>query len=370
MSPYSCINLLSGDASSSFPWWGELIIVVILLFVCGIFSGSENIFSSCNKYHFKVLKEKNKTIGKVVDFLIEHFDETLITVLIVNNTIQYVMSYLMSDIVANWLISLNVLDEGTQSLVATLIMSFLIYIFTDSLFKILGKHLPNKLAQAFGYIVFFFYIILFPITKIFSLILLLVHKIFRIKDKNILTKEEFIKEADNAINIEEDDKEELLEPNELKILNKAFTFDTISANKVLKKREDIFAINIDGLTNVELNKIILSTNYSRIPVYEDDIDNIIGILSVRKYFEEYSQDEHLEIRGILLKPLFFKKEDKVDYIFEEFNKTKNHMGIILDENGKTYGMVTMDDILEELVGDIDEIKINKLKEVKNESKSN
>ena len=368
MSPYfSLIKLTSVELNIPVYW--NIIILILLLFICGIFAGSENIFSNCNKYYFKVEANKKSKIGRVVNFLINHFDETLIDVLIVNNAIQYVMSFLMSNIIMDLF---PTLQEGTDSLVSTLILSFLIYIFTDSLFKILGSHLPNKLAKAFGYIVFFFYIILFPLIMIFKGILILVRKIFKIKDKNLFTKEDFIIEADKAINDDNisEEKEELLEDEELSILNNAFNFDTISVSQVLKKRDEIFALDINNLTIDKLNQIILENNYSRIPIYDEKIDNIIGILTVRTYFKEYMADKHLNIVGCLTKPLYFEESTKVDEIFEEFNKTKNHLGFVVDKNKNLVGMVTMDDILEELVGDIDEIKINKLKENKHERKSN
>ena len=193
------------------------------------------------------------------------------------------------------------------------------------------------------------------------------------EEKNkVFTKEDFIIEADKAINDDNisEEKEELLEDEELSILNNAFNFDTISVSQVLKKRDEIFALDINNLTIDKLNQIILENNYSRIPIYDEKIDNIIGILTVRTYFKEYMADKHLNIVGCLTKPLYFEESTKVDEIFEEFNKTKNHLGFVVDKNKNLVGMVTMDDILEELVGDIDEIKINKLKENKHERKSN
>ena len=117
MSPYfSLIKLTSVELNIPVYW--NIIILILLLFICGIFAGSENIFSNCNKYYFKVEANKKSKIGRVVNFLINHFDETLIDVLIVNNAIQYVMSFLMSNIIMDLF---PTLQEGTDSLVSTLI---------------------------------------------------------------------------------------------------------------------------------------------------------------------------------------------------------------------------------------------------------
>lgn len=372
MSPYPCnVNLLVNDSSSTFniPIWLDWLLIIILLFVAGLFSASENVFSNCNKYHFRVLADRGETTAKAVSFLIDNFDDTLITVLFANNAIQYLMSILMSDVFINIALKYSWVVQGLDTVLATAVMALLVYIITDSLFKIISKHIPNKMANFLVYIDIFCYFIMWPIVKFFKLLILLIHKIFKIKDKNILTKEDFIESADKAkiIDDNEDDNsahEELLEPDEMKILNRTFTFDKISVNDVFTKKEDIFAIDINKIDTKLLNEIILNNNYSRIPVYEDNVDNIIGVLTIRIYFKEYLKDPHLDIRSVLNTPLFIDGGEKVDAIFNLFNKTKHHIAFVKDKDRNLIGMVTMDDILEELVGDIDEDKVDKLRENK------
>ena len=135
--------------------------------------------------------------------------------------------------------------------------------------------------------------------------------------------------------------------------------------KTIRETSYVFGVS-KSTVHKDLHERLIDIDYT---LYEK-IDNIIGILTVRTYFKEYMADKHLNIVGCLTKPLYFEESTKVDEIFEEFNKTKNHLGFVVDKNKNLVGMVTMDDILEELVGDIDEIKINKLKENKHERKSN
>jgi CBS domain containing-hemolysin-like protein len=199
------------------------------------------------------------------------------------------------------------------------------------------------------------------LALVFRGLLFLVHKVFKIEDKNILTKEEFIEEADKAMLSKEDEdnnegEEELLEKNEMHILKKAFNFDTIEVKDILTPITEIYALNIDGLTTKKINETILKINYSRIPIYEGDIQNIIGILTIRNYYSEYMLDPHLNIRSVLSKPLFIDIDEKIDDVFKEFNQTKIHLGIVKDSSGKILGMVTMEDVLEQLVGDINEKK--------------
>ena len=365
------IFLLTSTNQSLNTIWGMpdyvcWIIIGICLLISGVFSASENSFSNCNKYHFKVLADEGKLTAKIIVRLVEKFDNTLVTVLVGNNIVQTFMTYLSAMLFYNLCINYG-LGSGVEAILSTVVMALLIYIISDTVPKIISKQIPNKLVYVLAYPIFTIGIILSPISLIFKLILKAVHKIFKIKEENILTKDDFILQADEAViedeNAEEDEEkeDEFFEPNELQLLNRAFYFDSIYVKEVLTPREKIFAVDINGLTCEKLNKIILDTTFSRIPVYDEEIDDIIGILTVKNYFKEYSKDPHLEIRSVLSKPLFVDYDAKVDDIFRSFNREKKHIAIVKDGD-KVVGMITMEDVLEELVGEINEKKTNILKE--------
>lgn len=371
MSPSDCFTILVDSPEYhtvyGMPSWVCYIIIAVLLLVSGIFSASENAFSNCNKYHFKVLADEGHLTAKIILKLVEKFDNTLVTILVGNNIVQTLMSFLSAMLFYN-LVQIYDLGSGVDAILSTIVMGFLVYIVSDTVPKIISKEIPNKLCYVLAYPVYFIYIILFPIRIIFQGILTLVHKIFKIKDDNILTKEDFIISADEAINEEtidenEEEQKELFEPNELKILNRAFVFDSINALDVLTPKDKIFALDINKINIDSLNNCILNTTFSRIPIYDETIDNIVGILNVKTYFKEYSEDKHLDIRSVLTKPIFIKKDEKVDDIFKEFNKEKTHIAIVV-EDSHVIGMITMEDILEELVGEINESQINALKKDK------
>ena len=370
MSP-SDLSVLTSTTESLTTVWGMpdyvcWIIIAICLLISGIFSASENSFSNCNKYHFKVLADEGKLTAKIIVRLVEKFDNTLVTVLVGNNIVQTFMTYLSAMLFYNLCINYG-LGSGVEAILSTVVMALLIYIISDTVPKIISKQIPNKLVYVLAYPIFTIGIILSPISLIFKLILKAVHKIFKIKEENILTKDDFILQADEAViedeNAEEDEEkeDEFFEPNELQLLNRAFYFDSIYVKEVLTPREKIFAVDINGLTCEKLNKIILDTTFSRIPIYDEEIDDIIGILTVKNYFKEYSKDPHLEIRSVLSKPLFVDYGAKVDDIFRSFNREKKHIAIVKDGD-KVVGMITMEDVLEELVGEINEKKTNILKE--------
>ena len=365
------IFLLTSTNQSLNTIWGMpdyvcWIIIGICLLISGVFSASENSFSNCNKYHFKVLADEGKLTAKIIVRLVEKFDNTLVTVLVGNNIVQTFMTYLSAMLFYNLCVIYG-LGSGVEAVLSTVVMALLIYIVSDTVPKIISKQIPNKLVYVLAYPIFIIGIILSPISLIFKLILKAVHKIFKIKEDNILTKDDFILQADEAVsedeNFEEDEnkEDEFFEPNELQLLNRAFYFDSIYVKEVLTPREKIFGVDINGLTCDKLNAIILDTTFSRIPVYDGDIDNIIGILTVKNYFKEYTQDPHLDIRSVLSRPLFVDYSAKVDDIFRSFNREKKHIAIVKD-NDKVVGMITMEDVLEELVGEINEKKTNILKE--------
>ena len=363
MSP--SINVFIGEVNPNtvlgMPSWATWVIIGILLIISGLFSASENAFSNCNKYHFRVLADDGKITAKVILHLIEKYDKTLISVLVSNNIVQTFMSFLSAILFYN-ICQKYGLGNGLEAIFSTVAMGFLVYIVSDTVPKIVSKAMPNKMCYVVAYPVTFMYYLLWPLNFLFNLLLKGFYRLFKIKDKNTLTKEEFISKLDEAV-VDEDvdvlegeEQEELFEQNEINIIKRAFLFDSISVESVLTSKEKMYSLNVDELTYENINKVFNETKFSRIPVYEDNKDNIIGILVIKNYYRSYFQDPHLNIRSELLEPVFVEKSAKVDDIFRIFNKEKIHIAIVKDGD-ELVGMITMEDILEELVGKINENKI-------------
>ena len=348
--PLSSTNELLG--AFGMPFWASWLVIVILLLVSGLFSASENAFSNCNKYHFKVLADEGKITPKIIVRLTDKFESTLVSVLVGNNIVQTLISTISAILFYN-ICQVNNWGESIEVILSTVVVAFAVYVISDTCPKILSKAIPNKMVYILAWPDFIFSIILFPVILIFKGILTLVHKMFKIKEDNILTKEDFIEKADEAVTDENinQEEEQLFKPEEMKIFDRAFIFDQIKVEQVLTSKEKIVSFDINQLTNKVLNSLIMSSKFSRFPIYDEDKDNIIGILSVNTYFKEYNEDPHLDIRSILLEPLFFNKDAKVKEIFEKLNEEKVHIGLVRDEQGKLVGMVTMEDILEELIGE-------------------
>lgn len=329
------------------------IIIGVLLLVSGLFSASENAFSNCNKYHFKVLADEGKITAKIIVRLTEKFENTLVSVLVGNNIVQTIMSFLSAVLFYN-ICKINGYGDNVEAILSTVVMASLVYIVSDTVPKILSKAIPNRMVYILAWPDFILGILLCPIILIFRGILKLVHKIFKIKDEPLLTKEDFFEQADEAISLENvnNEEEQLFEENEIDIIKNAFVFDKVKVSEVLTPKEKIVSISSDNLNIKDLNNFIMNSIYSRFPVYEgDDKEHIIGILSVNTYFKEFALDPHLDIRSIILKPVFVNQNQSVQEIFDELNKEKVHIGIVFDDNNNLLGMITMEDILDELVGE-------------------
>lgn len=332
------------------------IIIGVLLIISGLFSASENAFSNCNKYHFKVKADEGSITSKIIVKLTEKFEDTLVSILVGNNIVQTAMSFISATLFYHIVQGTTFADY--EAIISTIVMGFLVYIVSDTVPKILSKAIPNRMVILLAWPDFILSIILYPIILVFRLILKGVHKLLKVNDQAILTKDDFIEKADEAISEEDvnEKTEELFEPNEMNMLKKAFVFDSIEINKIVVPLNKVDMINIDGLTNDELNNIIMKSNRSRFPIYDEKRDNIIGILSVNSYFKEYAEDNHLEIRSIINQPIYLLDTMKVDEAFEELNKEKVHMVMVKNKDDKVIGMITMEDILGQLIDDKDSAK--------------
>lgn len=350
--PLSSVTTYNNSGVFGLPDVAVWIIIAILLLVSGLFSASENAFSNCNKYHFKVLADEGKKTAKIIVKLTEKFEDTLVSVLVGNNIVQTVMSFMSAVLFYN-LCRANGWGESVEAILSTVVMATLVYVVSDTVPKILSKAIPNRMVYILAWPDYILSLILYPIIIIFRGLLKLVHKLFKIKDEPLLTKEDFIEKADEAVSLENvnNEEEQLFEENEIKIIKNAFVFDRIKVSEVLTPKDKIVSLSSDQLNIKALNEFIMNSIYSRFPVYEDDKDNIIGILSVNTYFKEFALDPHLDIRSIILKPVFVNENQSVQEIFDELNKEKVHIGIVKDDNDNMVGMITMEDILDELVGE-------------------
>lgn len=321
-------------------------VIVVLLFVTGWFSGCETAIESCNQFKFRVKANDGNKVAKLATRIIDKFDKNVINVLIGYNIASTIMST-VATVAFAMLLPENL--NGIVNLLSTIVIAVLCYVFSDTLPKIIARASPDKYLTISVYPIIFFYYLFWPFIQLFHLISVGVKKVFKVKNESEFTEEDF------SNTVDEFEDQGLLEEEDSEVIQAALEFDDITVKECFTPLEKMTCINIDGLTNSELNKILLDSKFSRIPIFSEDINNIIGILNVKQYFNEYMEDKHVSVPSILNEVYFIEPNTMIDDLFEGFKKHRTHLAIV-KQNDKVLGMITMDDILEELVGEISNIK--------------
>ena len=311
------------------------------------FSAGETALACANRFKMQVEADEGKKTSRLVLHVCEKYDRALITVLIGSNIVAIVASAISTILFYNILSSSGLVDE-TISLISSIIISLLIYIIGDALPKTIARSIPDTISKMFVYPVYWLMLILFPITWVFEKLTKLIEHIFKVKEETQFDEEDF----ENVV--EKISDEGVLEEEQSDIIQSALDFADTNVKEVLTPREKIFALDIKELDREKLHKIILETNYSRIPVYVEEFDNIIGVLHIKTYLSAYLNNPNVSIRRKLQKPYFVSSSIMIDDLFKGFKKHHTHIALVRDKNKKIIGMVTMDDVLEELVSDISE----------------
>ena len=327
--------------------WLYILLIILLLVASAFFSLTETAFAAMNQFRMKVKADEGSKPAKLVVKIHEKYDRTLIATLIGNNIVA-ILASVISTVLFLMLLRIYGVSDEVISVIATVVTTLLFYLFGDTIPKLIAKALPDKAAMFSSYIIYGLSIILFPVIIIFQGVIWVVYKVFRFKEKPTLTRDDFT-------NIVESIEEEgLIEENESDIIYASFDFVDTSVKEVLTPRAKMFAIDLQGLTHEKLNQHLLETNYSRIPIYRGNINNIVGILHVKTYLHKYLKNRDIAIESTLQKPYFVTTQIMMDEMIEGFKRSHTHIAIVRGSKDTVLGMVTMEDVLEELVGDINE----------------
>ena len=323
------------------------VIIGICVLAHFFFSAGETALACANRFKMQVEADDGKKSARLVLHVCEKYDRALITVLIGSNIVSIVASAISTILFYHILSSYNLLPD-TISLISSVIISLLIYVIGDALPKTIARSIPDTISKLFVYPIYFLMLILFPITFVFEKLTKLIEKIFKVKDETTFDEEDF----ENVV--EKVSDEGIIEEEQGDIIQSALDFADTNVKEVLTPRNRIYALDIRTLDREKLHQIIIETNYSRIPIYEGNIDNIIGVLHIKTYISAYLRNPNISIRRKLQKPYFVSSNIMIDDLFNGFKKHHTHIAIVRDKNKKVVGMVTMDDVLEELVSDISE----------------
>ena len=323
-----------------------IIIAILLILIC-FFSAAETAFACCNRFKVQVEADNGKRYAKVLTKILDNYNRALTTVLIGNNILAIAMSSIGATLFIYYFQATTV-GEYAASLISSIIITFIVFVLGDTLPKTVARSIPDTLSKLFAYPIYLLMILLTPITILFEGLVKLSDKIFKIKSEEEITEEEFSEAVEKA------GEEEMIDIDQAEIVQSALEFLDTNVKQVFTPKSKMVAIDIDSLTYDSLHETLMKTRFSRIPVYYKDFNNMIGVLVVRIYLEEYSKDPHVSIRSILQKPYYVTTNVMIDDLFKGFKKHHTHLALVRDSHKKIIGMVTMEDILEEIVSDISE----------------
>ena len=322
--------------------WSWLILIIILAFG-GYFSLAETAFAAADPIRIKVLSEKS-TLAKKTLHLIEQFDDSVIVTVIGSN----ITSVLLSTISTIFFITLYQ-DDSVGTIIATIFSSLLFYIFCDTIPKVIGRGLPNQSALFSTFLFQIFKVIFFPIYFILSRI----KKVLNRSTKS--TSQPTMTEADFANIVEQQHEEGTLDEHEVQLIQSAIEFSDTTVKDVLTPIEQMSGLPESILHHADLANHLINSPFSRIPIYRDSLQHIIGVLSIRTYFQNFQKNRQVDAVSLMKKPYFVTSKVTIDDLFEGYKKFRTHVAIVKDQLGHVIGMVTMEDVLEEIVGQMEEL---------------
>ncbi|MCM3759812.1 hemolysin family protein [Alkalihalobacillus oceani] len=312
----------------------------ILLILSAFFSSVETAFSSANKIRLKSYADENRPGAKKALYIIENFDKALSTILVGNNLVNIAAATISAQLAT------DLFGPSTGVFVSTFVVTILVLIFGEIMPKSFAKEFAEPFSLRVSGILMILITILTPVTWVFLQLRKAVSLLIRNKQATPSITEEELK-----VMVQMSEDEGVLNENEKELVHRSLDFDDILVGEILKPRMDITAINLNQSAE-EIKEIFFRERFSRLPVYDGTIDHIIGILSERDFLTAYIQDSNVDIPSLIREPLLVVESMKISALLPELQKNKIHMAIVIDEFGGTSGLVTLEDILEEIVGEI------------------
>ena len=334
----------------------EITILLLCVLLSAYFSATETAFNSFNKIRVKNLAEKgNKKAARALE-LTENYDTLISTILIGNNIVNILAASLAT------LFFKSVLEgtsaAGFDTVISTAVMTLLVLTFGEICPKTIAKQSPDKFVLFATPLISALVVIFKPLSAIFKHLQNLLSKIFKADEDQGMTEEELISIIEEAAEDGNIDEEEST------LIKSAIEFNELEVGDIFTPRIDITAVRSD-ITKEELTKVFTESGYSRIPIYDDDLDNIHGIVYYKDFFSD-AQSTAIPISEIVKPVMYVTKTQKINDVLKDLQEKQMHLAVVTDEYGSTAGIVTLEDILEEIVGEIwdehDEI-IEEIKEV-------
>ena len=307
-----------------------LIILLLLVLSYSFFSACETAFSSLNRVKLKALANQgNKKAQNTLD-LHDNFSKVLTTILIGNTIVNVVSASLAT-------VFFSKLYPNNGVAISSVVMTIVIMIIGEIIPKNISKHFPEKFAIVVTPLLKLLVFIFTPLTYVFNLIDKLFSKTF--KDDDAYSTEEFI------TMVEEANEDGEIEDHEADLITNALEFNDLDVGEIYTPRIDIVAFDIDATSVEQIEVMYRDSGYSRLPVYKDSIDNIIGVLHEKDFYYHLYYEKSTNINNLLKEVIYTSPQVKISSLLKQFQKTKSHMAVVCDEYGGTDGIITMEDIL-------------------------
>ena len=312
----------------------KILLLFFLLFLSGFFSSAETALFSISQVKAKHIAKGARKADKLIKKMKDDPHKLLSTILIGNNLVN-VGSSAMATSIAITTFHFNAVG------IATGVMTLLILVFGEIFPKSIATRNNLMIARLVIVPIYWLSILFFPLIKILDFIPLLTGKV---KNRPTVTEEELI----TIVEVVEEEGQ--IKEEEKELIRNIFEFDDTSTSEIMTPRSDMFVIEVDKRLPL---KTVIRSGFTRIPVIDDNIDNVIGILNIKDFFMQVATGiKKPDIRSIMRRPYFIPENKKLDTLLHQFKQRKDHMAIVVDEHGGVAGLVTLEDVLEEIVGEI------------------
>lgn len=322
----------------------EIAIIIIALILSSFFSGMEIAFLSSNKLRVEVQKKQSGIYSYVSGIFMRHPGQYISTILVGNNVALVVYSMMMSVVIQRYI------SNGVENFVLETVISTLLVIFiAEFLPKAIVKSNPNLYLRSFSSVIFIFYILFYPLAKFTTMCSTLLLRALGLKIDQKARIGNFDKvDLASLVDQAADANIQISNENEIKMLQNALDFSDLRVRECMIPRIDIEAVDIEqGLD--DLKRVFVSTNFTRIPIYKGSIDNIIGYAHNRELFGKPTK-----IEDVMREIIYVPESAGVQKLLSQFIKQHKSMAVVIDEFGTTAGLITIEDILEEIFGEIED----------------
>ena len=322
---------------------------IVLLLLCSAFcSGTEIAYTSLSKLKLRKENESPSRTQRLVNYIYNHYENALSTILIGNNLVNIAATSVATVIAVNLVNTLGgKLTEDSASSIVTVVMTVLILIVGEITPKMIARRCSEKFANLAAFPLIVLMVVFFPAVWITGLIV----KLFSLMWRNGKEQEVTITEADLETILDTAEDAGVIDETETELLQSALEFSDMTAADILTPRIDVVGFEIgDSLEHIL--SVINETQFSRYPVYERTVDHVVGVLYAKHLLKELVERKDVKLEEMLIEPAFIPKSMNLHGIMNEFRKSRTHMAVVADEYGGITGIVTMEDVLEQLVGEI------------------